>query len=181
MVQMGGLLQKYKDLQFILYSVRESAISRGFSARICIPVCCDFHAKENEVSKCCENLKKMQKWGRSVSLRNKQRPNGVFQTFFFPNGVFRFLTSACDRGKPFRGTKNAKKHQPFQTFWCRPCLRILTTLWTHHSEKHRLETPLNNLRFLWVPFAGLGCLFVCLFWGALNMNYTQHNGPDVYR
>ena len=29
-------------------------------------------------------------------------PNGVFQRCFF-----RFLTSACDRGKPFRGTKNA--------------------------------------------------------------------------
>ena len=31
------------------------------------------------------------------------------------------------------------KHQSFQAFWCLLPLRILTTLWTHHSEKHRSE------------------------------------------
>ena len=41
--------------------------------------------------------------------------------------------------KPFRRTKNACKHQCFEAFWCLLPLQILTTLCTHHSEKHRLE------------------------------------------
>ena len=52
---------------------------------------------------------------------------------------FRFLISASDRGKPLQKDKNARKQQCFQAFWCLPPLRILATLWTHHSEKHRLE------------------------------------------
>ena len=40
---------------------------------------------------------------------------------------------------PFRGTKNACRHQCFEAFWCLLPLQILTTLCTHHSEKHRLE------------------------------------------
>ena len=40
---------------------------------------------------------------------------------------------------PFRGTKNAWKHQCFRAFWCLLRLRMPTALWTHHSEKHRLE------------------------------------------
>ena len=39
----------------------------------------------------------------------------------------------------FRGPKNAWKHLWFQALWCLLHLRILTSLWTYHSEKHRLE------------------------------------------
>ena len=63
-------------------------------------------------------------------------PSGVFQTVFF-----RFLlTSACDRGKPLqRDEEYARKHQCLKAFRYLLPLRILTTLWIHHSEKRRLE------------------------------------------
>ena len=57
-------------------------------------------------------------------------PNGVFQTVFLDSSP-RHATE----GKRFRGTNNAQKHQRFWAFWCLLPLRILTALWTHHSEK----------------------------------------------
>ena len=66
------------------------------------------------------------------------KPNGfqmVFSKRRFSDSSPRLSTDH----HPFRGSNNARKHQCFKAFWCLLPLRILTTLWTHHSEKHRLE------------------------------------------
>ena len=63
-------------------------------------------------------------WQGRASRKVLRVPNGVFQTVFF-----RFLTPACDRGRPFpKGQRMLKKHQCFQAFWCLLPMRILTTL-----------------------------------------------------
>ena len=59
----------------------------------------------------------------------------MFSERCFADSSLRLATEV----NPFRSTKNARKQQCFQTFWCFPPLRILATLFTHHSEKHRLE------------------------------------------
>ena len=50
-------------------------------------------------------------------------PNGVFQTVFF-----RFLTSACDRGKPLHRDEECLKTPVFKSILVLLPLRVLTTL-----------------------------------------------------
>ena len=57
-------------------------------------------------------------------------PNGVFQTLCFSDSSSRLATKV----NPFRRTKNARKQRCFQAFWCLLSLRILATLWLHHSS-----------------------------------------------
>ena len=52
---------------------------------------------------------------------------------------FRFLTSACDRGKPLHKDDECLKAPVFSSILVPSALSDLTTLRTHHSEKHRLE------------------------------------------
>ena len=79
--------------------------------------------------------------GKSQEFRTKitcqlDAPNlRVFSKRCFSDTSARLLAEA----NPFRGTENTWKYQCFQAFWCLLPLQILATLWTHHSEKHRLE------------------------------------------
>ena len=66
--------------------------------------------------------------------RNLRVPNCVFLTVFF-----RFLTSACNRGNTLQKDKTCLKTPLFSAIWFRLPLQMLTTLWTRHSERHRLE------------------------------------------
>ena len=73
--------------------------------------------------------------GKTCFLHSRYLPKGSKRCF--PNGVFRFLTSAWNRGKPPSEGQIAPENTSVSKHFLP--LRILTTLWTHHSEKHRLE------------------------------------------
>ena len=70
--------------------------------------------------------------------RVRNEPEGSKRCFL--NGVFQIPTlRLAARQVASEGRKIPENISLFKQFWCLLLLRILTTLWTQHSEKHRLE------------------------------------------